>query len=496
MTAVRSDRHRRRERRPEPADAEPASPQRLPSATVARRGILCRPLRSLASIVHVNAVAFRRRERLSADVQVLVGAGFVVAVGYGIVTPALPGFARSFNVGITAASAVVSGFALSRVVFAPVSGRLVHRLGERLVFRIGVVVVGISSAACAYADGYLELLIYRAAGGVGSTMFTVAAASLLIKISPPGQRGRAAAAWATGWLLGNIAGPVIGGSLMGISVRAPFLIYAGLLGLAALIVGGVLRGGESQQTGSECGETPVLTFREALRIPVFRACLTSNFVDGWTVHGIRIALVPLFIVDVLGGSSTWSGAALTAFAVGTATTLALGGCLADRWGRQQAVLMGSLIVVIGTLWLGFSGSPTSALLACALSGAGTGLLTPPVDAAVADVVTAGGRSGGGRALAGFQMVGDVGAIVGPVLAGLLADLGGYSTAFVSTAVIAAASLLYWQRYPTRSSDAQGDTGGKTRSWGRPAYRGWRSNALQHVGEPLLTESAAGLDTNR
>jgi hypothetical protein len=49
----------------------------------------------------------------------LVVAGFVVAVGYGMIAPALPEYARSFDVGITLASAVVSSFAFVRLAFPP-----------------------------------------------------------------------------------------------------------------------------------------------------------------------------------------------------------------------------------------------------------------------------------------------------------------------------------------------------------------------------------------
>jgi len=79
------------------------------------------------------------------------------------------------------------------------------------VFSCGVLVVALSSVACAFAADYDQLLAFRAVGGIGSTMFTVAAASLLIKLSPSHMRGRAAAARATGFLLGTIAGPLIGG---------------------------------------------------------------------------------------------------------------------------------------------------------------------------------------------------------------------------------------------------------------------------------------------
>ncbi|HEX2300824.1 MAG TPA: MFS transporter, partial [Pseudonocardiaceae bacterium] len=79
--------------------------------------------------------------RLPREVWVLVAVSFVIAVGFGIVAPALPSFARSFNVSVTAASLVVSAFALMRLAFAPASGKLVSRLGERPVYIWGITLV-------------------------------------------------------------------------------------------------------------------------------------------------------------------------------------------------------------------------------------------------------------------------------------------------------------------------------------------------------------------
>lgn len=54
----------------------------------------------------------------------------MIALGFGVVAPALPQYARSFGVSVTAATAVVSSFAAFRLVFAPVAGALVQRLGS------------------------------------------------------------------------------------------------------------------------------------------------------------------------------------------------------------------------------------------------------------------------------------------------------------------------------------------------------------------------------
>src|SRR3954452_14762867 len=134
----------------------------------------------------------------------------MVALGFGLLAPALPLFAREFGVGRAAAGAVVSAFALMRLVMAPFVGRLVNALGERVLLAAGIGVVAVSSALAGLAQSYWQLLVLRGAGGVGSIMFSVSAASLLVRVVPTSQRARAVGLWSGGFLLGGIAGPGIG----------------------------------------------------------------------------------------------------------------------------------------------------------------------------------------------------------------------------------------------------------------------------------------------
>lgn len=99
--------------------------------------------------------------QLPREVWVLVAVSFVIAIGFGILAPALPTFARSVDVSVLAVSAVVSAFALTRLLFAPASGRLVSRLGERWVYVSGITIVGLSTVACAFAASYWQLLLFR-----------------------------------------------------------------------------------------------------------------------------------------------------------------------------------------------------------------------------------------------------------------------------------------------------------------------------------------------
>ncbi|MCR8690915.1 MFS transporter [Rhodococcus pyridinivorans] len=381
-----------------------------------------------------------RDAALPREIWVLVVASFVIALGFGLVAPALPQFARSFDVGVTAATVVVSSFAAMRLLFAPASGSLVQKLGERPVYITGLLIVALSTGACAFAASYWQLLVFRALGGIGSTMFTVSALGLLVRIAPPDARGRVSGLYATSFLLGNILGPLFGGALIGLGLRAPFLIYAVALLVAASVVGISLRSSELARPDSGDG-VPVMRLRDALRSPVYRAALGSNFANGWVVFGVRVAMVPLFVVEALDEGEAFAGVALTAFAVGNALVLIKSGKLSDRFGRRPFVLAGLVVCGVSTIAMGFTESVVWFLITSFVAGMGSGLSNPSQQAAVADVV--GSKARGGPVLAAFQMVADVGAVIGPVAAGFLADRLSYSTAFAVTGVIMLAATLPW-----------------------------------------------------
>ncbi|HEY5857043.1 MAG TPA: MFS transporter [Aldersonia sp.] len=384
------------------------------------------------------------RPRLPAEIWVLVSASFVIALGFGIVAPVLPQFARSFGVGVTAASAVISAFALMRLLFAPMSGRLVQRRGERPVYLIGLLIVAFSTGACAFAQGYWQLLVFRAAGGIGSTMFTVSALGLLIRISPPENRGRVAGLYASSFLLGTIGGPILGSALVGFGLRAPFAIYAVALLIAAAVVFLRLRHSTLAAPETSSG-IPVMTLRDGLAKPAYRASLTSSFANGWSVFGVRMAIIPLFVVEGLHRDPAVAGVALTVFAIGNALVLFPAGRLSDRWGRKHFIVVGAVVAGACTVVLGFSESLVVFFVSVLVAGMGSGLINPAQQAAVADII--GSRARGGPVLAAFQMATDVGTVLGPIGAGLLAQHYSYAVAFVVTGSVLFVAAAYWALVP-------------------------------------------------
>ena len=159
------------------------------------------------------------KPRLPGEVWILITANAVIALGYGVVSPVLPQYARNFGVSITAATFVITAFALMRLCFAPVSGVLVQRLGERRVYVTGILIVSLSTGACAFAQTYWQLLVFRSLGGIGSTMFFVSSLGLMIRVSPEDARGRVAGMFSTAFLVGSVGGPVLGSLTAGLGFR-------------------------------------------------------------------------------------------------------------------------------------------------------------------------------------------------------------------------------------------------------------------------------------
>jgi MFS family permease len=270
-------------------------------------------------------------------------------------------------------------------------------------------------------------------------MFTVSAVSLLLRVVDADQRGRATSLWQSGFLLGAIAGPAIGGPLTDISLRAPFFVYAGTLAVAGGI--GMLFLTRTPLHDREAGAAPPAqtSLGQALRVSGYRAALAASLGNGWVLFGVRSSLIPLFVTDTdgIGASATWVGVGLFVSAATQGASLLVVGNFTDRVGRRPGMIAGGAVATGAVLALVVSDSLAVFVAAMAVLGVGSSFLSVAPSAAVGDVVS--GR--GGTVVATFQMAADLGAVVGPLVAGVLADEYSYSAAFLATAAVVAAGLL-------------------------------------------------------
>jgi MFS family permease len=403
----------------------------------------------------------RRIARLPRNVIVLGLIAFCVAVGFGVLVPVLPVFARSFGVDQVAVGAVVSVFALMRLISSPFCGRMINRFGERAVLSTGIYIVAASSGLAGIAQSYPQLLVLRGVGGIGSAMFTVSAMTLLLHSVGPELRGRAAGFFQGGFLIGGMSGPAIGGLLSAISLTAPFFFYAATLAVAGTVGLLLLR----SQAGAEANrdQTAARPFRDVLRDSRYQAALLTNFSQGWTSFGVRSALVPVLVVEVLDRPTTWTGAAFAAAAVCQTIAVGPAGTFVDTVGRRPAMVAGGVLAAVSIMAVPFAPNIGWLIVALSAYGVAAAFLGTAPAAAVGDA--AGAR--GGTPVAVFSMTSDIGAIIGPLVAGVLADQLSYPAAFGIGAALSMLAALYALRMPRTAPPSAADETERTETLGEP-----------------------------
>ena len=391
---------------------------------------------------------------MPSEIAILSSISFFVAVGFGLIIPALPIFASSFGVSKTAIGLIISSFAIVRFSSGLVAGKFVDKFGERSVLGFGLFMVSFFTLLTALAQTYEQLLIFRSLGGLGSSMFSVSAGSLLMRSVGDDFRGRAQSLFNGGFLLGGITGPAFGGILSAISLRAPFFVYSTTLAIAGVIALFFLSekrlGKKVDAPTSKLGQT---TLGQAMRLKPYQIALALAFINNWILFGLRSSILPLFVTEELKSTAAIAGLGLTIGALVQGLFMLKAGKYSDQKGRKAALLFGSAFVLFGILMLAITTNTALYFISMALFGLGGAYVGTAPGSVVGDII----RGRGGQVIAAWQMAGDAGMIFGPVIVGLLTDLYSYQTAFLVSAGIWVTAIVLATFLPeTRMSHMKED----------------------------------------
>ena len=158
---------------------------------------------------------------------------FMISLAGGILIPVLPLYLREFDVGYGLVGLVLSGQALGMLISDLPSGMAMRWLGQRRTMVIGLGLVALSTLALFWARSVPEALIYRIFSGIGFSIFGVSRHAYIAESAVISVRGRAVALFGGVNRIGRFSGPAIGGMIgSALSLRAPFLIAGGLMGVA------------------------------------------------------------------------------------------------------------------------------------------------------------------------------------------------------------------------------------------------------------------------
>jgi MFS transporter, ACDE family, multidrug resistance protein len=367
------------------------------------------------------------------EVRAAMAGTFVIMLGFGILSPVLPSYARSFGVGYDAVGLLISAFSFARLVADPFVGRFIDRHGERAMTTLGAVAVGVSSIAAGLAPNFPLLVLFRSAGGLGSALFFAALLSFLLRTIPPNRSGRVMSVYYGSFNVGFIAGGPLGGLVaQSLGLASPLHAYGIACFVSAWLfwrtIHDPIRNAEEVRRGG---------FRRLPWSRPFVAVLVTNGAYAWMIAAVFTTLVPLFGVDEVGLTLGGVGIGL-AIATGTElVSLFPAGKATDRRGRR-AVLAPSLAALAAmTAILGVATTPAMFFVALGLLGVASGYAGVPPAPMLSDVTP---EELKGTAVAAFRFVGDLGFVLGPLVAGWAATEYGFAASFAINAIPTAIAL--------------------------------------------------------
>lgn len=372
----------------------------------------------------------------------LLAISITVAIGFGMVIPVLPRFAKGFGVGLAVVGLVQLVFGLTRFSFGLVGGLVVDRFGERACTMAGLLIVALSSYAAGFSQSFPQLVAARGFGGAGSALFIAGLMNRILRIIEPAAMGRATGAFRSSFLVGIGLGPLIGGyAAKAFGITAPFHIYATGL-LVATAIAWVVMGGEGNARVAE-RKSPFDALRAAR--PLFSdrrymTALLATFVGWWAISGPAQTVGPVFAEDRLGLSDDQIGLAVSMLAIGEILVLLIAGRAADRYGRRAVLVPSLALTAAATALLGLLG-PTSTWAYFPLMmaiGAGIAAGGTAAGGLLADAIP---RGGSGAAVGVNQMAGDLGYLISPTAIGFVAERQGFGLAYLAGAIPAAAVLI-------------------------------------------------------
>jgi len=265
---------------------------------------------------------------------------------------------------------------------------------------------------------FAVLAVRFAQGALTGGAFSLAVTMLL---DLPGGRGRNTGAAGIAIGLGTALGAPVGGRLYAVDVRAPLLATAGLFLLAAAVAVLVPDRAPAERLLGVRAAVAGLRRRPALAVPYL-----FGLVDRSTA-GFFALVGTVYFQSRFGLDAAGTGLLLGAFFGPFALLQYPFGVLSDRIGRTLPVAVGSLAFGSAVVGVGLAPGVAVAAVTMLLVGAAGALCAPATLALVGDLA---GGADRGTAVAGFNLVGSVGFLLGIVAGGVLADRFGFLVAFL------------------------------------------------------------------
>ena len=286
---------------------------------------------------------------------VLLGSYVINAMDRQLFPMLVPEVRRQYNFSLADVGLLSTVFTFGMAVAGMPTAYLLARFSRKTVLQLGIAVFSLCTALTVIASGFPDMLIYRAATGIGEAMqLTI----LLAIAANYFMNHRAAAVGSVNFSygIGAIISPILGGSVLSVyqSWQVPLIIFAVLGFIAIVAIALTVRpwfteNESAAKERAELGGAANLLNRNTILLAVM------SVIGGLVIYGY-LGMYPTFLREALKYSPAAAGTVMSMYGLGALVSIG-GGWLGDRFSAR-IVLTGAffLTAVLGYLLFHTSGA--------------------------------------------------------------------------------------------------------------------------------------------
>ena len=373
------------------------------------------------------------------ELLVLSFAIFVSMIGFGLIMPFLPKYARDYGATKTQVGFMMGLFAVVRIFFSPLGGWLADKIGRKPLMVLGMFMYTLVMFLFGTADSVAEIFLYRGAQGAASGLVWPIAMTYIGDIVKEDERGKAMGLYSITFASGNAVGPIMGGV-----IASKFSLSYAFYGtsLLALISGlmiffGVKESykGQIRKKTRKQSALSILKDFNLKKITPHPKTFLGLTVGSFTVFfglAMFFPMLPLFGNEILGFNDMDIALMFTAMGIIQVLFMFPAGSLADRVGHKKMILTGSLISSVFCGVIAIATGFYSLLFIVILYTMGRSIARPSFPAFVTSLTPTQHR---GKGMGIYTFAQNLSWAFGSVASGIIADSMGLRFPFVVALVI-------------------------------------------------------------
>jgi len=353
---------------------------------------------------------------------------FLMAFGMSFVSPVLPLLLQKIGASVASIGQIQTLYFLSFTLTTIFLGRLIDRIGSKILILSGLAVFGIAFLVMPFITEPSLFYLVRIIQGTGTALLFAPTETAINIISPAEKRATNMGIYGVVFAVGFAVGPIIGTSLYAVNHRIPFL-FGSFCCLTAFLIMVIIY-----------DNVPVTVKKNRWGFSKLMGKLTIPLAAAACYALVEVS-IGTFLALYLADLGIWKkelGIVFTLFAVGGAVSPFPAGKLADKMGKLTVLRGCAGLLLLATTGFNVFSSYFSVCFLTFIVGLVAGALYPVALSYIADIITPDKM---GAANASFSFFYGMGCIAGPLVTGWIIEFSSIKSLFYP--MVVSAFCLVW-----------------------------------------------------